>query len=153
MFRDYCAEGQCLATEYCPPESVKQVGVLDHFREDYGEAIKADDDPYLLSHLEKALEPTEPTEENPEGTPGGCPVHNGMTVIDPEDPNMGLDPSDPNYVPPDPNEPDHGGEPVTPPAEPVEPSEPTQPDPTDPSGGFGDAGGDWWNDLWNTPAA
>ncbi len=162
VLRDYCTEGKCLATESCPPESVTQVGVLDHVREDYGENIKADDDPYLLVNLEKALEPVAPTEENPEGTPGGCPVHNGMTVVDPEDPNMGLDPSDPNYVPPDPNAPGEGGEPATPPTEPVEPSEPTtpteptEPDPNDPSGGFGDNGGDWWNDLWSnsgTPAA
>ena len=150
VFRDYCTEGKCLATESCPPESVTQVGVLDHVREDYGPEITADDDPYLVANMEKALEPTAPTEENPEGTPGGCPVHNGMTVTDPEDPNMGWDPEDPNYIPPDPNAPGEGGEPVTPPAEPAEPSEPEQPDPTDPSGGLGDAGGDWWNDLWNT---
>ena len=150
VFRDYCTEGKCLATESCPPESVTQVGVLDHVREDYGPEITADDDPYLVANMEKALEPTAPTEENPEGTPGGCPVHNGMTVTDPEDPNMCWDPEDPNYIPPDPNAPGEGGEPVTPPAEPAEPSEPEQPDPTDPSGGLGDAGGDWWNDLWNT---
>ena len=159
VFRDYCTEGKCLATDHCPAESVMQVAVLDHVREDYGPEITADDDPYLLANLEKALEPTEPTEENPEGTPGGCPVHNGMTVVDPEDPNAWLDPSDPNYIPPDPDAPDHGWEPVTPPAEPTEPdvpptpTEPVEPEPSDPSGGFGDAGGDWWNDLWNTPAA
>ena len=112
-----------------------------------------------MVNLEKALEPTAPTEENPEGTPGGCPVHNGIPIVDPEDPNAWLDPDDPNYIPPDPGMPGEGGEPVTPPAEPTEPSEPSaptepaEPDPTDPSGGFGDAGGDWWNDLWNTPAA
>ena len=159
VFRDYCTEGKCLATDYCPADSVEQVAVLDHVREDYGPEIAADDDPYLLVNLEKALEPSEPTEENPEGTPGGCPVHNGMTVADPEDPNAWLDPNDPNYIPPDPNAPDHGWEPVTPPVEPTEPdvpstpTEPTEPDSGDPSGSFGDAGGDWWNDLWNTPAA
>ena len=159
VLRDYCTEGKCLATDHCPAESVKQVAVLDHVREDYGPEITANDDPYLLVNLEKALEPTEPTEENPEGTPGGCPVHNGMTVVDSEDPNAWLDPNDPNYIPPDPSSPGEGGEPVTPPTEPAEPdvpstpTEPTEPEPTDPSGGFGDAGGDWWNDLWNTPAA
>ena len=159
VFRDYCTEGKCLATEHCPAESVKQVAVLDHVREDYGPEITADDDPYLLVNLEKALEPTAPTEENPGGTPGGCPVHNGIPIVDPEDPNAWLDPIDPNYVPPDPDAPGQGEEPVTPPTEPTEPSEPStptepaEPNPTDPSGGFGDAGGDWWNDLWNSPAA
>ena len=153
VFRDYCTEGKCLATDHCPAESVMQAAVLDHVREDYGPEITADDDPYLLVNLEKALEPTAPTEENSEGTPGGCPVHNGIPIVDPEDPNAGLDPNDPNYIPPDPNEPGHGGEPVTPPTDPAEPSEPSQPDPIDPSGGFEDVGGDWWNDLWNTPVA
>ena len=156
VFRDYCSDGNCLATERCPAESVKQVGVLDYTREDYGEEIKADDDPYLLVNMEKALEPTEPTEENPMGTPGGCPVHNGMAVVDPEDPNAGLDPSDPNYMPPDPNAPGEGQHPVTPPEEPVEPTTPVTPpaEPAEPTPG--DTGGDWWNDLWNNsgfPAA
>lgn len=160
VFRDYCTEGKCLATESCPAASVKQVGVLDYTREDYGKNIKADDDPYLLVNMEKALEPTAPTEENPMGTPGGCPVHNGMAAVDPEDPNAGLDSSDPNYMPPDPNVPGEGQYPVTPPVEPVEPTtpvtppaEPAEPTPGDPGG---DTGGDWWNDLWNnsgSPAA
>ena len=158
VFRDYCTEGKCLATDSCPPESVTQVGVLDYVREDYGVDVKADDDPYLLTSMEKALEPTAPTEENPQGTPGGCPVHNGMTVVQPDDPNMGLDPSDPNYIPPDPNGSGEGESPVTPPTEPETPDVPVVPEepsePADPSGGGGT--GDWWNDLWNNsglPAA
>ena len=156
VFRDYCTEGKCLATDHCPAESVKQVAVLDHVREDYGEEITADDDPYLLVNLEKALEPTAPTEEHPEGTPGGCPVHNGIPIVDPEDPNAWLDPSNPNYFPPNPGIPGEG--PVIPveptePDVPTTPAEPQQPESTDPSGGLGDAGGDWWDTLWNTPAA
>ena len=156
VFRDYCTEGKCLATDHCPAESVKQVAVLDHVREDYGEEITADDDPYLLVNLEKALEPTAPTEEHPEGTPGGCPVHNGVPIVDPEDPNAWLDPSNPNYFPPNPGIPGEG--PVIPveptePDVPTTPAEPQQPESTDPSGGLGDAGGDWWDTLWNTPAA
>lgn len=53
---DYCTEGKCLAGEYCPEESVTQVGVLDYVREDYGESIKADDDAYLLVNMQKAVE-------------------------------------------------------------------------------------------------
>ena len=90
------------------PADVRPAGIgwfqaavhADYTREDYGKNIKADDDPYLLVNMEKALEPTAPTEENPMGTLGGCPVHNGMAAVDPEDPNAGLDPSDPNYMPP-----------------------------------------------------
>ena len=157
-FRDYCTEGQCLATESCPAESVVQKAFLDYTRTDYGESITAADDAYLISNLEKALKPQAPTEENPNGTPGGCPVHNGM-VVDPDNPDdSSTDPSDPNYNPPDPNgEGGNGGEnpgnsgtgeaPTEPtaPTTPAEPSEPTGPS-GDPSGGDGD----WWNSLWNT---
>ena len=157
-FRDYCTEGQCLATESCPAESVVQKAFLDYTRTDYGAGIRAEDDAYLISNMEKALEPGAPTEENPNGTPGGCPVHNGM-VVDPDNPDdSSTDPSDPNYNPPDPNgEGGNGGEnpgnsgtgeaptePTTP-TTPAEPSEPTGPS-GDPSGGDGD----WWNSLWNT---
>ncbi len=142
VMRDYCTEGKCLATDKCPPDSVKQVAVLDHTRVDYGEGVKADDDAYLLSTLEKALEPGAPTEANPAGTPGGCPVHNGLPSVDPDAPIV--DPADPNG-----QVPDGGDTPVTP-TEPAEPSDPAAPaEPSDPSGGFGDAGGDWWNDLWS----
>ena len=157
-FRDYCTEGRCLATESCPAESVVQKAFLDYTRTDYGAGIRAEDDAYLISNMEKALEPGAPTEENPNGTPGGCPVHNGM-VVDPDNPDdSSTDPSDPNYNPPDPNgEGGNGGEnpgnsgtgeaPTEPtaPTTPAEPSEPTGPS-GDPSGGDGD----WWNSLWNT---
>lgn len=147
---DYCTEGKCLATESCPPGSVTQVGVLDYVRADYGESIKADDDPYLLVNMEKALEPQAPTAENPVGTAGGCPVHAGMAV----DPNEGLDPSDPNYDPAlDPNSPNYDPSlnpndpdvpPVTDPGTTV-PAEPQEPDPpvTDPGGGD-----NWVDNLW-----
>ena len=140
-FRDYCTEGQCLATEDCPAESVVQKAFLDYVRADYGPTITASDDPYLIANMEKALEPTE-------AGPGGCPVHSGMIIEDPDNPTLPEnDPSDPNYIPPSPNEggtvgdPDGGteGQPVQP-TTPTEPAEPS----TDPSGG------DWWNDLWGT---
>ena len=150
-FVDYCTEGKCLAGENCPAESVKQVGVLDYVREDYGETIRAEDDPYLLVNMQKAVEPQPPTEENPAGTAGGCPVHNQAPVV-PDVPVV--DPDDPNYDPSggfgDAGMEKPGGE-TTPiiPAEPEQPTTPTEPtQPTDPSGGFGDAGGDWWQGFW-----
>ena len=65
---DICTEGNCLAGEFCPAESIVQKGYLDYVREDYGESITASDDAYLISTLEKAVAPTETS-------PGGCPVH------------------------------------------------------------------------------
>ena len=119
---DYCTEGKCLAGEYCPAESVKQVGVLDYVREDYGESIKADDDAYLLVNMQKAVEET------------GCPVHT-QAVVEPE-PEPGTDPStdpnDPNY------DPSRGfGD------ENMQPEDPTT-EPEDPTGGFGDGGDTGW---------
>lgn len=112
---DYCTEGKCLAGEYCPAESVKQVGMLDYVREDYGESIKADDDAYLLVNMQKAVEET------------GCPVHT-QAVVEPE-PEPGTDPStDPN----DPNYDPSGGF----------GDENMQPE--DPTGGFGDGGDTGW---------
>ena len=146
---DYCSDGQCLATESCPESSVKQVAVLDHVRENYGANVKAEDDPYLLINMQKAigLAPTvgeDGSETYPEVI--GCPVHTGLPVEDPENPDdPGVDPSDPNYNPPSPGE--EGGEGTG--DAPVTPEEPGEPDPTDPSGGFGDAGGDWWSGFWN----
>ena len=139
---DYCVAGHCLATENCPAESVTQVGALDYVREDYGEKITADDDPYLIVNLEKALEPQEPTPENPAGAPGGCPVHTTAPVV-PEDPGYDptQDPSDPNYQPPaEGDQPSGGGE--TEPSLPPEPQEPAEPEQPENSG-------DWFNDLWN----
>lgn len=143
---DICTEGNCLAGEFCPAESIVQKGYLDYVREDYGESITASDDAYLISTLEKAVAPTETS-------PGGCPVHTSAAVTDPDDPNGGLDPSDPNWQPPDPNDPDVPIDPDTPTEDPSGGDsgggdQPTEPDPNDPSGGFGDAGGDWWSGFW-----
>ena len=142
---DICTEGNCLAGEFCPAESIVQKGYLDYVREDYGESITASDDAYLISTLEEAVAPTETS-------PGGCPVHTSAPVVDPDNPNQGLDPNDPNWQPPDPNDPDAS----TDPDGTEEPSggqnggdQTTQPDPSDPTGGFGDAGGDWWSGFWD----
>lgn len=142
---DICTEGNCLAGEFCPAESIVQKGYLDYVREDYGESITASDDAYLISTLEEAVAPTETS-------PGGCPVHTSAPVVDPDNPNQGLDPNDPNWQPPDPNDPDAS----TDPDGTEEPSggqnggdQTTQPAPNDPTGGFGDAGGDWWSGFWD----
>ena len=143
---DICTEGNCLAGEFCPAESIVQQGYLDYVREDYGAGITASDNAYLISTLEKAVAPTETS-------PGGCPVHTSATATDPDDPNAGLDPNDPNWQPPDPNDPDAS----TDPGGTGNPSggetggggQTTQPDPNDPPGGFGDAGGDWWRGFWD----
>lgn len=119
---DYCTEGKCLAGEYCPAESVKQVGVLDYVREDYGESIKADDDAYLLVNMQKAVEET------------GCPVHT-QAVVEPE-PEPGTDPStDPN----DPNYDPSGGFGD----ENMQPEEPVT-EPEEPTGESGDGGDTGW---------
>lgn len=143
---DICTEGNCLAGEFCPAESIVQQGYLDYVREDYGAGITASDNAYLISTLEKAVAPTETS-------PGGCPVHTSATATDSDDPNAGLDPNDPNWQPPDPNDPDAS----TDPGGTGNPSggetggggQTTQPDPNDPTGGFGDAGGDWWSGFWD----
>ncbi len=144
---DYCTDGQCLATESCPESSVKQVGVLNYERENYGASIKAEDDPYLLVNMQKAigLLPTV-GEDGSESYPAviGCPVHAGMPVEDPDNPGTD-DPYDPNYNPPVPGE--EGGNSGNNPG--TTPTEPDEPDPTDPTGGSGDAGGDWWSGFWN----
>ena len=97
---DFCTEGNCLAGEFCPEESVVQQGYLDYVREDYGESIKASDDAYLISSLEKAFEES-----------GGCPVHTTEVVdpTDPDDPFNPLDPYDPDapFIDDDPNNPDN----------------------------------------------
>ena len=142
---DYCVDGHCLATENCPAESVKQVGALDYVREDYGEKITADDDPYLIVNLEKSLEPQEPTPENPAGSPGGCPVHTTAPEV-PEDPDQDptQDPSDPNYQPPaEGGHPSGGEQSGEGPSEPMLPAEPTEP--AEPET---DNGGDWFSGLW-----
>lgn len=146
----YCTEGHCLAGESCPEAVVEERAYLNHVREDYGPGIKADDDAYLISSLEKI---TEPSEENPLG---GCPAHNGMAPINPEDP---LDPNDPGGVPgvtepyvPAPGESHEGyggsgnqgaaNPPPAPEPDPPAPSEPQEPEPQEPSGGG------LFDDLW-----
>ncbi|MEY8386672.1 transglycosylase domain-containing protein [Oscillospiraceae bacterium 38-13] len=96
----YCTEGHCLAGESCPEAVVEQRAYLNHVREDYGPGIKADDDAYLISNLEKL---TEPSETNPLG---GCPAHNGMAPVNPEDPTG--DPNGGTGLPQDPYVPSPG---------------------------------------------
>ena len=148
---DYCTEGKCLATDSCPADHVKQVGVLDFERTDYfngGSRILATDsakNPDSMFHLIEmkraiGLEPI-PTAGGGETYPEviGCPVHAGMTPEEPD--NSGGeadDPNDPNYNPPSDNNGGNGGDQPAEPSEPVTPAEPSEPD--DPSGGFGDAG-------------
>ncbi len=119
---DYCTEGKCLAGEYCPEESVTQVGVLDYVREDYGESVKADDDAYLLVNMQKAVEET------------GCPVHTQATVEPEPEPGEDptTDPNDPNYDP-------SGGFGD----ENMQPEEPVT-EPEDPTGESGDSGETGW---------
>lgn len=142
----YCTEGHCLATDSCPPETVEQRAYLDFVREDYGPGVKADDEEYLISSLEKL---TEPSETNPIG---GCPAHNGLPPVSPEDP---LNP-DPTTVPgvqepyvPGESDEGYGPSPGTvpppvtvdpepPAATPTEPEEPIDPNP----------GGGLFEDLW-----
>ena len=146
-FTNFCNEGSCIATEFCPAGGTAQIGVLNHVREDYGPEIVAEDDIYTITGMEKAigLKPViaeDGTEIYPEVI--GCPAH--TTAV----PDVGVDdPSDPNYIPPIEGE---GG--VITPGEPVQPELPTPPPepsvPTDPSGGEGSE--DWWDDLWEEPA-
>lgn len=145
---NYCTEGDCPAGEFCPEGSVAQKGVLDYEREDYGPNISAADDPYLLVNIQKAAEES-----------GGCPAH--TTAQLPVDPGVNdplTDPFDPNYpsssgeqydpsVPSVPN-PGAGEDPVI-----DLPEEPEEPEPIPQPEEEPNAGGDWWDNLWNTPAA
>ena len=141
---DYCEEGQCLATEYCT--DVVQKGALNYTRENYGSSITAEDDPYTIAGLEKAigLQPTiadDGTETYPEVI--GCPVHQQPTIDwpfewpdawgDPDNwENIITDPNDPNY------DPSFGG---------VIPL-PEEPDTEEPSGNEPEPGSDaWWQNL------
>lgn len=158
---DYCTEGQCLATEFCPPGSVKQVALLDYTREDYGPSISAGDSAYLASAFQTVLE---------DGTVqlAACPVHidgSSLPVDPPVDPDFdpGIAPPDNGYIdsglapspgdqqPPvvvDPGEgagggtttPEGGTSTPTPTPTPTEPAEPPA------SGGSED----WWNTVWDT---
>lgn len=97
---DVCSEGNCLPGEYCPESSIVQKAYLDYTREDYGDSIKADDDPYLISNMEKAMEETL-----------GCPVHTSPQepVEDPNNPDGTQDPYDPDapFIDDDPNNPNN----------------------------------------------
>ncbi len=155
----YCTEGHCLATESCPLEAVEERAYLDYVREDYGPSIKAEDDAYLISSLEKL---TEVSETNPIG---GCPAHNGLPPVDPLDPLNPVDPNNPGggtttvpsepYVPgpgeshegygpsPKPTTPTPEPEPTPEPdPPPTAPSEPQEPGTTEPGGGG------LFDDLW-----
>lgn len=143
-FRDYCTVGQCLATPACPPESVEVRAFLNFDRKDYGAGIKANDDAYLISTLEKNLGVSE---ANPGG---GCPSHGSnapLIPIDPENPNvippsvhpgMEVDPNTGEPLPYDPEKPDHPT--PVPPTPPVEPTTPPVSGETD----------EFWDDLWST---
>lgn len=152
----YCTEGHCLAGPACPEYAVEQRAYLDYVREDYGAGIRADDNAYLISSLEKL---TAPSEENPAG---GCPVHVGGILPGAEGPLTPDAPDAPAYpnvseplipspggnqgggsgvsddgmtiVPPAPANPDPEPEP-----QPEAPSEPPEPEP----------GGGLFDDLWN----
>lgn len=108
VFRDYCTEGQCLATENCLPETIIQAGFLDYMRPEYfkedGTRITCEDEVAILYYQEKAigLHPDileDGTEVYPEVI--GCPVHVEYVppiIVDPEDPFWEMpDPSDPDY--------------------------------------------------------
>ena len=149
---DICTEGNCLAGEFCPAESIVQQGYLDYVREDYGESITASDDAYLISTLEEAVAPTETS-------PGGCPVHTeaGTIVVDPNDPDQPMDPNDPDWpfidhddptTPEDPN----GGTTAAPDGETPSGGNTDQPSQSDRSasgGNGGSTGGDWWSGFWD----
>lgn len=107
---------------------------------DYGEAVKADDNAFLLLNAQALAESV------------GCAIHAGLPPVTAPEGGDGTGDVAPGEeggtTPGDPSKP---LEPIKPPVEPGKPTEPTG----DPSGGFGDAGGEWWNDLWSngTPPA
>lgn len=142
VFKDYCSEGKCLATEFCPTASVTQIALLDYVREDYGAGIVAEDNLYTVGGLEKAmgLIPTigeDGTEIYPEVV--GCPVHTTESPV--TDLPAVTDPDDPNDVPEDSNTGEGG---FTTPSEPTTPTTPTLPqEPTGPS-----MEDDWFAELW-----
>ena len=89
---DICTEGNCLAGEFCPAESIVQQGYLDYVREDYGESI---------TRLGRRLPDLHP------GGGGGPhrdqsrrlprPHGGGTIVVDPNDPDQPMDPNDPDW--------------------------------------------------------
>ena len=146
MMVEYCTEGTCLATEFCPHSSKALTAILDYVRVDYGAKIVAEDDLYTRGGMEKAigLLPTiaeDGTEVYPEVI--GCPVHS--VASDPDLPIV--DPSDPNYIPPAPDSGETGETVPEIPDPPVEPAPPAPPaEPTVPPSGTEE---EWWDDLWS----
>ncbi len=158
---NYCTEGKCIATPYCPAESVKPTAFLDYVREDYGPNIVAEDNAYLLKNVEAVGVQDTGTPE-PEGETGSiiatpglvlrvCPVHSNAPVpvdpvTEPVDPGIVYDPEtglpilpvDPNPVEPSGGEPS-GNEPSG--NEPTDPGGTNPPPATEPSD-------DWWSQLW-----
>ena len=65
---NWCTEGNALAGEYCPKDSVEMKTVLDYTRESIG-GVTCKDTPYLLSTLEAS---------------GTCKVHTAATVVPPD---------------------------------------------------------------------
>ena len=130
----------------------------------------AEDDAYILSNMQKAIEPVLPTEENPVGSPRRCPVHSGM-YYDPEMYPDIMDPNSPYYdpsggfgdaglgipvwpgspiTPENPEDPNAEAPvpPVQPGTSPVQPETPVVPEmPVEP-----DPNEDWFADLWQDPA-
>ena len=154
-FYDYCTDGKCLATEFCPSASVKQVGLLDYTRTDYGPNIVANDNAYLIGSFRKLLE--DGTVQLPP-----CPVHTDGSALPPETGGDAVHPgegdSGATTNPPvsDPNDGyggsgnsgntgggngNTGGETTTPPT-PTTPTEPETPPTTNSE--------DWWNTVWDT---
>lgn len=140
-FYDYCTEGKVLATESCPSSSVKQVGLLDYSRTDYGAGIVADDNAYLVSSFRTLL--ADGTVQLPP-----CPVHNGVQppagtgdgeAVNPDQGgDSGLAP-DPSKTNPDGNG-SSGGE-----TSPTVPATPAEPGPNS-----GNGAENWWNTVWDT---
>ena len=156
--RSYCEEGKCLATEYCPAESVNQYAFLNIQRETYykngdplGEKIVAEDDAYVISSMEAAIGIGATTDEVAPGEEGtvvppetetpavvGCPVHQAPVFEWPwedwfTDPEM-----DPGHLTDDPNA--IPGELPDNPAEPEEDGMPAEPDEPENIS-------DWWNNI------
>lgn len=150
----YCVDGNCLAGESCPEESVVERAFLDYDRPDYG--IASSDDAYLLKHVNKAEE--------------GCPAHTGAGLLDPDEPDLPeFDPGNPDDPMADPNQPDVPSNPSTPVTpntpenpgttvppivtpepepEPPEPEPSTPPEPSEPQQDPSTAG-DWWEGMWS----
>jgi len=152
---DYCTEGKCLATEFCPASTVKKVGLLDYTRTDYGPNIVADDNAYLVKSFRTVL--ADGTIQLPP-----CSVHKDGSALPPDTgggegepvtPGEGGETGPtPNQPPTDPNDGyggsgnsgnsgNSGGDTTTP-TTPTTPTEPTTPS---------DNGtGNWWNTVWDT---